>query len=129
MRDDALRRIALRGGRRWQVLFPVAALAFCVWLAAPAMAGTIWDRVTETTLPNGLKVLLVEEPKAPVVTVQIWYKAGARNEPLGKGGLAHMMEHMMFKGTPKTGPKQFSVIVQRNGGQDNGHTARDAAAY
>jgi len=83
----------------------------------------------ETTLPNGLRVLLVEEPKAPVVTVQIWYKAGARNEPLGKGGLAHMMEHMMFKGTPKTGPKQFSIIVQRAGGQDNAHTARDAAAY
>jgi zinc protease len=107
----------------------MGALWLCLALAAPAAAGTIWDRVTETTLPNGLKVLLVEEPKAPVVTVQIWYKAGARNEPLGKGGLAHMMEHLMFKGTPKTGPKQFSIIVQRNGGQDNAHTARDAAAY
>ena len=111
--------------------FPVwmGVLVLCVGLAAPAAAGTIWDRVTETILPNGLKVLLIEEPKAPVVTVQIWYKAGARNEALGKGGLAHMMEHMMFKGTPKTGPKQFSMIVQRNGGQDNAHTARDAAAY
>jgi zinc protease len=107
----------------------IAVLLLCVGLAVPATAGTIWDRVTETNLPNGLKVLLVEEPKAPVVTVQIWYKAGARNEALGKGGLAHMMEHMMFKGTPKTGPKQFSIIVQRNGGQDNAHTARDAAAY
>ena len=129
MMQNACRRTDLgcaRSGR-----FPVwmGALWLCLALAAPAAAGTIWDRVTETTLPNGLKVLLVEEPKAPVVTVQIWYKAGARNEPLGKGGLAHMMEHMMFKGTPKTGPKQFSIIVQRNGGQDNAHTARDAAAY
>ena len=122
-------RIGLSSARWWKVLLPVAVLVFCLALAAPAAAGTIWDRVSETVLPNGLKVLLVEEPKAPVVTVQIWYKAGARNEPLGKGGLAHMMEHMMFKGTPKTGPKQFSVIVQRNGGQDNAHTARDAAAY
>ena len=118
-------------GRAGAGRFPVwlAVLAVCAGLASPAAAGTIWDRVTETILPNGLKVLLIEEPKAPVVTVQIWYKAGARNEPLGKGGLAHMMEHMMFKGTPKTGPKQFSIIVQRNGGQDNAHTARDAAAY
>jgi zinc protease len=129
MRRIAHGRIGREGSRWRRAPAPVAALAFCVGLAAPVMAATIWDRVTETTLPNGLKVLLVEEPKAPVVTVQIWYKAGARNEPLGKGGLAHMMEHLMFKGTPKTGPKQFSLIVQRNGGQDNAHTARDAAAY
>lgn len=119
----------LSGARSQRGFVWLGALAFCVGLAVPAAAGTIWDRVTETVLPNGLKVLLVEEPKAPVVTVQIWYKAGARNEPLGKGGLAHMMEHMMFKGTPKTGPKQFDIIVQRAGGQDNAHTARDAAAY
>ncbi len=129
MRRDVCRQTD--PGRTRLRCFPVwmGMLALCVGLAAPAAAGSIWDRVTETVLPNGLKVLLVEEPKAPVVTVQIWYKAGARNEPLGKGGLAHMMEHMMFKGTPKTGPKQFSIIVQRNGGQDNAHTARDAAAY
>ena len=110
MRQDELTRAACgRGDFRCGI----GVLALCLGSAAPAAAGTIWDRVTETVLPNGLKVLLVEEPKAPVVTVQIWYKAGARNEPLGKGGLAHMMEHMMFKGTPKTGPKQFSIIVQR----------------
>lgn len=129
MRQDGHGETISRDARWSRIPVWLGALAFCVWLAAPAGAGTIWDRVTETVLPNGLKVLLVEEPKAPVVTVQIWYKAGARNEPLGKGGLAHMMEHMMFKGTPKTGPKQFSLIVQRNGGQDNAHTARDAAAY
>jgi zinc protease len=102
-----------------------------VWLAlaVPAGAGTIWDRVTETALPNGLKVLLIEAPKSPVVSVQVWYKVGARNEPLGKGGLAHMLEHLMFKGTPKTGPKQFSQIVRRNGGMDNAHTGQDATAY
>jgi zinc protease len=111
--------------------FRIGAGVLLVWLAlaVPAAAGTIWDRVTETTLPNGLKVLLVEAPKSPVVSVQVWYKVGARNEPLGKGGLAHMLEHLMFKGTPKTGPKQFSQIVRRNGGMDNAHTAQDATAY
>jgi len=129
MRQDTGRRTDPGGVWSWRFPVGIGVLALCLAWAAPAAAGTIWDRVTETVLPNGLKVLLIEEPKAPVVTVQIWYKAGARNEPLGKGGLAHMMEHMMFKGTPKTGPKQFSIIVQRNGGQDNAHTARDAAAY
>ena len=107
----------------------VALLLAVLVLAAPAAAGTIWDRVSETTLANGLKVLLVEEPKSPVVSVQIWYKVGSRNEPAGKGGLSHMLEHMMFKGTPRTGPKQFSAIVQRNGGVDNAHTGSDATAY
>jgi zinc protease len=107
----------------------VLTLGFLLGAATAGIAGTLADRVVETTLENGLKVLLVEEPKSPVVSVQVWYKVGARNEPLGKGGLAHMLEHMMFKGTPKTGPKQFSQIVRRNGGVDNAHTAQDATAY
>jgi zinc protease len=85
--------------------------------------------VTEKVLPNGLKVLLKEEHKAPVVTFQIWYKVGSRNECLGKTGMSHMLEHMMFKGTKKHGPKTFSQIVQRNGGNDNAFTSRDYTAY
>ncbi len=100
-----------------------------LWLAASAAAAGLVDRVFETTLSNGLKVLLVEEPKAPVVTVQVWYKAGSRNEPIGKTGISHMLEHMMFNGTPTIGPKQFSLTVQRNGGQDNAHTTADYTAY
>src|SRR5574341_660707 len=73
-------------------------------------------KVTEKVLPNGLKVLLKEEHKAPVVTFQIWYKVGSRNEQLGKTGMSHLLEHMMFKGTKKYGPKQFSQTVMRNGG-------------
>ena len=86
-------------------------------------------KVTETVLPNGLKVLLKEEHKAPVVTFQIWYKVGARNEKLGTTGMSHLLEHMMFKGTKKHGPKQFSQIVQRNGGNDNAFTGKDYTAY
>src|SRR4030067_2455956 len=72
--------------------------------------------VTEKVLPNGLKVLLKEEHKAPVVTFQIWYKVGSRNERLGKTGMSHLLEHMMFKGAKKYGPQEFFPTVQREGG-------------
>ena len=86
-------------------------------------------KVTEKVLPNGLKVLLKEMHKAPVATFQIWYKVGSRNECLGRTGLSHMLEHMMFKGTKKYGPKTFSQTVQRNGGNDNAFTSHDYTAY
>jgi zinc protease len=86
-------------------------------------------KVTEKVLPNGLKVLLKEEHKAPVVTFQIWYKVGSRNEKLGTTGMSHLLEHMMFKGSKKYGPKQFSQVVQRNGGNDNAFTGKDYTAY
>ncbi len=106
-----------------------AALLLCLWLSATASAGTLAERVFDTTLPNGLKVLIVEEPTSPVVTVQVWYKVGSRNEVTGRTGLAHMLEHMMFKGTPTIGPKQFDLLVTRNGGQDNAMTTTDFTAY
>ncbi|MBI3988753.1 MAG: insulinase family protein [candidate division NC10 bacterium] len=105
-------------------------LLLLVVLVLPGMAGAqLKDRIFEKTLSNGLKVLLLEEPKAPVVTVQIWYKVGSRNEVAGRTGLSHLLEHMMFKGTERYGPKQFSRIVQRNGGQDNAFTSSDYTAY
>jgi zinc protease len=117
-RGFVLRTIALAmGGLFWFAL------------SAQAWAASLTDRVFETVLPNGLKVLLVEEPKAPVVTIQVWYKVGSRNEPIGKTGISHMLEHMMFQGTPSIGPKQFSLTVQRNGGVDNAFTASDYTAY
>lgn len=98
-----------------------------IFLATSSFAQPM--NVTETVLPNGLTVLLKEEHKAPVVTFQIWYKVGSRNERLGKTGLSHMLEHMMFKGTKKHGPKTFSQTVQRNGGNDNAFTSHDYTAY
>jgi zinc protease len=95
--------------------------------AAPSFAQDM--RVTEKVLPNGLKVLLKEEHKAPVVTFQVWYKVGSRNEKLGTTGMSHLLEHMMFKGTKKYGPKTFSQMVQRNGGNDNAFTGKDYTAY
>ena len=78
---------------------------------------------------NGMKVLLVEVPKAPVATVQVWYKVGSRNEVMGRAGLSHMLEHMMFKGTAKYPKGSFSRIVRKNGGLDNAFTGQDFTAY
>ena len=98
-----------------------------ILFAAPSFAQDM--RVTEKVLPNGLKILLKEEHKAPVVTFQIWYKVGSRNEKLGTTGMSHLLEHMMFKGTKKYGPKTFSQTVMRNGGNDNAFTSKDYTAY
>jgi len=106
----------------------MAAVCLGVLCAATTTFGAEYN-VTERILPNGLKVLLKEEHKAPVVTFQIWYKVGSRNERLGKTGLSHMLEHMMFKGTKNHGLKQFSQTVQRNGGNDNAFTSHDYTAY
>lgn len=107
-------------------------LLFCLLLAsflflpiAPAQARTIQTQ----TLANGLKVILVEEHKAPVVTIQVWYRAGSRNEVTGRTGLAHLTEHMMFKGTPKYGKGEFSRRVARLGGTENAFTGKDYTAY
>ena len=102
--------------------------AFCLMLSGlPVFAQDL--KVTETVLPNGLKVLLKEEHKSPIVTFQIWYHVGSRNERLGKTGMSHVLEHMMFKGAKKYGPKQFSRLVQRNGGNDNAFTSKNYTAY
>jgi zinc protease len=85
--------------------------------------------VKEYTLDNGLKVLISEDHKVPLATFEIWYRVGSRNEQSGKTGLSHLLEHMMFKGTPKYGSKVFSKIVQRNGGVDNAMTSRDYTMY
>jgi zinc protease len=83
----------------------------------------------EYVLSNGMKVLLVEVPKAPVATVQVWYKVGSRNEVMGRAGLSHMLEHMMFKGTAKYPKGAFSRLIRKNGGIDNAFTGQDFTAY
>lgn len=90
----------------------------------------VWARkIEEFHLKNGLKVLLLEEHKAPVVTFHVWYKVGSRNEISGKTGLSHLLEHMMFKGTKRHGKGEFSRIVAKNGGTENAFTGNDYTAY
>ncbi len=83
----------------------------------------------EFVLSNDMRVLLVEVPKAPVATVQVWYKVGSRNEVMGRAGLSHMLEHMMFKGTNRFPKGSFSRLIRKNGGMDNAFTSQDFTAY
>jgi zinc protease len=81
------------------------------------------------TLDNGLQVVVVTNRRAPVVTYWVWYKVGTADSPLGKSGLPHFLEHLMFKGTETVPPGEFSKIVSRNGGNDNAMTSQDFTAY
>ncbi|MEO5658150.1 MAG: pitrilysin family protein [Nitrospiria bacterium] len=109
----------LRHGRSSALLLWLILWISPVWAAAP----------TESILPNGLRVILVPEPKAPVVTVQVWYRVGSRDETTGKTGLSHLMEHMMFKGTNRYGKGAFSKSIAESGGNDNAFTSHDYTAY
>jgi len=80
-------------------------------------------------LKNGLKLLIKQDHRAPVVVSQIWYKVGSAYENDGTTGISHVLEHMMFKGTERFGPGQFNRIIAENGGQDNAFTSRDYTAY
>lgn len=83
----------------------------------------------EYALDNGLRLLVVEDHKAPLAIFQIWYRVGAMDDPTGLGGISHVLEHMMFKGTPKFASKVLSQAVQKQGGSDNAFTSNDYTAY
>jgi zinc protease len=109
---------------------PVLAAALVALLAigiGPAGAA-VFDPKT-FTLENGLQVVVIENHRAPVVTHMVWYKVGAADEAPGESGLAHFLEHLMFKGTKTVKPQEFSKIIAVNGGQDNAFTTHDYTAY
>ncbi|MDO7711730.1 MAG: insulinase family protein, partial [Pseudomonadota bacterium] len=85
--------------------------------------------VTEYQLDNGLKLIVKEDHRAPVVVTQVWYKVGSSYEQNGTTGISHQLEHMMFKGTENLGPNEFSQIIAANGGSENAFTGRDYTAY
>jgi zinc protease len=97
-----------------------AALAF----ASPAQADT-----REFTLANGLRLIVKEDHRAPTVVQQVWYRAGSMDESPGTTGVAHVLEHMMFKGTRSVGPEEFSRLVAEAGGRDNAFTSTDYTVY
>jgi len=106
-------------------------LALLLVVAALPMAGghAAEPTVLATTLDNGLRVLLLEDHRSPIVSFQVWYRVGSRNEHRGATGIAHFLEHLMFKGTPTHGRGQFAELVERNGGQDNAFTMQDTTTY
>jgi zinc protease len=94
------------------------------WLAVPALA-----QVSEHRLANGLRILVQQDRRAPVVACMLWYRAGSVDEATGATGVAHVLEHMMFKGTEQVPAGQFARTIARAGGRSNAFTNRDATAY
>ncbi len=107
------------------VVLSAAALA-----AAPiAQAQEAPDPVTTFTLDNGMDVVVIEDHRAPAVTHMVWYKAGSADESAGSSGVAHFLEHLLFKGTETLEPGEFSKVVAANGGSDNAFTSYDYTGY
>ena len=87
------------------------------------------EAVTSFDLENGMQVIVIEDHRAPVVTHMVWYRVGSADEQAGKSGIAHFLEHLMFKGTNSMAPGEFSEIVAANGGQENAFTSYDYTGY
>ena len=101
-----------------------------LWLAAlPALASDNTELVTHFTLDNGMDVVVVEDHRAPVVQHMVWYRAGSADEPKGASGVAHFLEHLLFKATDNMEAGELSATVAANGGRDNAFTSYDYTAY
>jgi zinc protease len=120
---------ALRRGR--PVSLKVArSFVLLVFLVFPALCSAeVFKDASEARLSNGLKVIMLENHKAPIISFQIWYRVGSRNEKTGKTGLAHMLEHMMFKGTSKVSSEEFVRTIYELGGEQNATTSPDSTGY
>lgn len=101
-------------------------IACALLLAPPAWAK---DAVTTYTLENGMDVVVIEDHRAPVVVHMLWYRVGSADEPPGVSGVAHYLEHLLFKATTTRENGEFSRIVAENGGSDNAFTSYDYTAY
>jgi zinc protease len=105
----------------------IAGLVLLLALAAPGLALDI--DVADFKLANGMEVVVIPDHRAPVVTHMVWYKVGSADEPQGKSGIAHFLEHLLFKGTAKHPAGEFSRLIRLNGGEDNAFTTRDYTGY
>ncbi len=103
-------------------------IAMAAWIMA-ALPLTAEEAITTFTLDNGMDVVVIEDHRAPAVVHMVWYRVGSADEPPGKSGIAHYLEHLMFKGTDELGEGEFSSIVAANGGTDNAFTSYDYTAY
>ena len=126
IRRIAIRRIAIRREGIRQGLLAVLAVLL-LWPIAPAGAAMFNPKTF--MLENGMQVVVIEDHRAPVVTHMVWYRVGAADDPPGKSGIAHFLEHLMFKGTEAHPAGEFSRIVARNGGRENAFTTHDYTGY
>jgi zinc protease len=125
--------VSSRQGMVLPLRLPVPiAIVFALWLvaaAAAAPAPKIAPDASSFSLENGLVVVVIPDHRAPVVTHMVWYKAGAAEDPPGKSGIAHFLEHLMFKGTTNHPPGELRTRIAEIGGNDNAFTTHDYTAY
>ncbi len=105
------------------------ALSAALIAATPLFAKEGQEVVTTFTLENGMDVVVVEDHRAPVVQHMVWYRAGSADEPIGSSGVAHFLEHLLFKATDTMEAGELSATVAANGGNDNAFTSYDYTAY
>jgi len=105
---------------------PLTLSLLLAWIALPALAT---GEVTEFTLENGMQAVVIEDHRSPAVVHMVWYRVGSADEPPGQSGIAHFLEHLMFKGTETLEDGEFSRIVEENGGSDNAFTSFDYTGY
>lgn len=119
----------MAASQRFVFSFCLMVIASMFALAKSPTAAYAAPKVTEFKLDNGMQVIVIPDTRSPVVTHMVWYKVGAADEPKGVSGIAHFLEHLMFKSTDKIPMGEFSKIVSRLGGQDNAFTGHDVTAY
>ena len=111
------------------IRLPALAALFSLALPASLALSAENEAVTTFTLDNGMEVVVVEDHRAPSVQQMVWYRAGSADEPKGSSGVAHFLEHLLFKATDKMESGEFSATVAKNGGRDNAFTSYDYTAY
>src|SRR5689334_24401428 len=94
-----------------------------------ALASAAQANSSEFTLANGLRLIVKADHRAPTVVHQVWYRAGSMDESPGTTGIAHALEHMMFKRTRRVGPEEFSRLIAEAGGRENAFTSTDYTVY
>jgi zinc protease len=116
-------------GNRRLLLLLALTLAMFTQTIQTLQASPVVNRVSEFKLANGLQVVVVPDHRAPVVTHYVWYRVGSADEPPGVSGIAHFLEHLMFKSTDRIESGSFSKTIARLGGQDNAFTSHDVTGY
>lgn len=103
-------------------------MTFLLSICTDDVGAKLFD-MEEFHLDNGLKVIVIPNHKAPIIKHMVWYKTGAKDDKIGKAGTAHLLEHLMFRGTSKISGEEFNQIIQDNGGDSNAFTSYDFVAY
>lgn len=109
--------------------FGIVAAAGVLWAGLLTAGAALASAPQHFTLQNGLEVVVIEDRRAPVATQMLWYRVGAADEPPGLSGIAHYLEHLMFKATDNLAQGEFSAVVEANGGRDNAFTSWDYTGY